>query len=345
MKQTLLLISLWTCFFVHAMENPTAPISSATPASSTSMISPEKFIEYMHSACTFANHHNTVQFCSYSLRWAVQAENNQVFDAALYYWNQYKKQSIEDFTRAELACPFVTAASMGYWYGAQKLLERSKGVIINDSCQVPTHFTVARNSTVVSCVAAETSALAIAAKNGHSQVITNLLEYKSDTQLNVEVVGKNKKNPLMEAIEHDKLACTQALLQGKLKKANPNLLTPDKSFGSILHWALSLGNRNTHVKLLVEHGADVNLINAKNNPQEGAPLMVAVAHANSEGVKILLDAKAKTDLKHPFNTMTAKELAEMKIQIEQDPEKKKIRQNILSILTQVELGNAVTPGA
>lgn len=342
MKQIILslVISLPVC--IYSMENPTPPVSTSTHAA-TSGVSAERFIDYMNQACAFADRHSKVQFCTYTLWWAINEGNNQIFDAALNFWNHWKGKSIEDFTRTELACSFVTAVSQGYWYGAQKLLERSKGVIINDSCQVPTHTaSVPKNSNVLCCVAAETSALASAAKNGHSQVIANLLAYESGTAINPEVAHKNKKTPLMEAIEHDKLACTQALLQGKLKKANPSAPLADKSFGSVLHWALSLKDRNQHVKALLDHGANKDLIRKeKEYQQEGTPLMVAVAYANLEGVQALIEAKADLTLKHPFSKLTAKELGQMKANIEHTP----VRQTIVRMLTQAEAGHAVTPGA
>lgn len=332
-----LIFPLVTC----SMENPTTPAPSAT-------IAPEKFIEYMNIACAYVDHHSKVQFCTYTLWWAINEGNNQIFDSALHYWNHWKSQCFLEFdsTRAELECPFVTAASKGYWYGAQKLLERSKGAIINEGCQVAAHKKGFLNPISESCVAVETSALAAAAKNGHAQFITQLLEYKSPVPLDVDLVGTNKKTPLMEAIEHDKIACTQALLQGILKKANPNAPLADKSFGSVLHWALSLKDRNQHVKALLEHGANKNLIRKeKEYQQEGTPLMVAVAYANEEGVRLLLAAKAKTELKHPFNKLTAKELAEMKAQIDMDAERKKSSQEIIMLLTQAAATSNVTPGA
>lgn len=342
MKQILLSFIILLPLVTSTMENPTTPAPTDMPASS-SMISPEKFIEYMNAACACAHgHSNKVRFCTYSLGWAIQEGNNQVFDGALYFWNHWKAWSIDNFTRDELACPFVTAASKGYWYGAQKLLERSKGTIINDFCYVPSHKS---SYNTPSCVAVGSCALALAAKNGHGQFIVQLFEYKSPVTLDVDLVGSNKKTPLMEAIEHDKLACTQSLLQGALKKANPNFPLPDKSFGSILHWALSLSDRTQHVKALIDHGADINLINVKNNPQEGTPLMVAMAYSNLEGVRLLLAAKAKIELKHPFNKLTAKELAMMKTQINLGDERKKANQEIVMLLTQAEAVNQVTPGA
>lgn len=341
MKQILLSLIISFPVVTYTMENPTTPAPTSTPAPS-SMISPEKFIEYMNNACSFAHHHSRVQFCTYSLWWAIQEGNNQVFDSALHYWNHYKKHSLEDFTRTELACPFVTAASKGYWYGAQKLLERSKGAIINDGCQVAVHKKAFLNPISESCEAVESSALAAAVKNGHTQVVANLLAYQSGTPLNPELANKNKKTPLMEAIEHDKLACTQALLQGKIKKVNPNAPWLDKSFGSVLHWALSLKDRNQHVKALLEHGADKNLIRKeKEYQQEGTPLMVAVSYANEEGVKLLLESQVNVDLKHPLSKLTAKELAEMKASIEPTS----TRQNIFKMLIQAESGNITTLGA
>lgn len=339
MKKMLLFISVLIPLSFYSMETSQAPVLSG-------IISTDSFIEYMNNACASSDHHARVQFCSYTLWWAVKEGNHQVFDAALHFWNHWKSQCLLelDFTRTELACPFVTAASKGYWYGAQKLLERSKGSIINDSCQAQTHVAgVPQNSVVKCCIAKEHNALAAASKNGHPQVVANLLEYKSDTPLDVDRVGKNKKTALMEAIAHDKLACTQALLQGKLKKSNPNAPLADKSFGSVLHWALSCLDRNQHVKALIENGADINLIRKeKEYQQEGTPLMVAVAYANLEGVRLLLEAKAKTEPKHPFNNMTAKELAHQKIGIEQTPERRAIRQQIFDLLAQAE---SVTPGA
>jgi hypothetical protein len=330
MKQILLFFILSFPLVTYTMENP--KISNPTTTPIPSGVSADRFIDYMNAACASANKHITVQFCSYTLLWAIYEGNNKIFDAALDTWNRWKRLSFEDFTRTELACPFVIAASRGYWYAAQKLLERSEGAIINDSCKAhkPNE-----------CCAVETSALAIAAKNGHAKVIANLLAYESDTAINPEGAHKNKKTPLMEAIEHDKLACTQALLQGKLKKANPTAPLLDKSFGSILHWALSLKDRSQHVKALLEHGANKDLIRKeKEYQQEGTPLMVAVAYANLEGVQTLLEAKADLTLKHPFSKLTAKELGQMKAGIEQTP----VRQNIIRMLAQAEAGHAVTPG-
>jgi hypothetical protein len=331
MKHILLSFIISFQLSIFSMESPT--LSDASLTASPSGVSADRFIDYMNQACAWADKNSKVQFCTYTLLWAINEGNNQIFDAALHYWNHWKSKSIEDFTRIELACPFVSAASKGYWYGAQKLLERSKGQIINDSCKAhkPNE-----------CCAVETSALAIAAKNGHAQLIANLLAYESDTAINPEVANKNKKTPLMEAIEHDKLACTQALLQGKLKKANPSAPLADKSFGSVLHWALSLKDRSQHVKALLEHGAHKDLIRKeKEYQQEGTPLMVAVAYANLEGVQTLLEAKADLTLKHPFSKLTAKELGQMKAGIEQTP----VRQNIVRMLAQAEAGHAVTPGA
>lgn len=338
MKQMLLYMLMLIPLSFYSMETSQAPVPSG-------IISTDSFIEYMNSACASSDHHARVQFCSYTLWWAVKEGNHQVFDAALHFWNHWKSQFFLEFdsTQAELACPFVTAASKGYWYGAQKLLERSKGAIINGNCQARTHVAgVPQNSMVICCIAKEHNALAAASKNGHPQVVANLLEYKSDTPLDVDRVGKNKKTALMEAITHDKLACTQALLQGKLKKSNPNVPLADKSFGSILHWAISLGNRNQHVKILLEHGADKNLIRKeKEYQQEGAPLMVAVAYANEEGVKLLLASHANVDLKHPLSNLTAKELAQMRCGIAPTP----TRQNILKMISQAESDSCVTPGA
>lgn len=341
MKQILISFIILFPLVTYTMENPT--ISDPTTIPTSSGVSADRFIDYMNTACASADRHSKVQFCTYTLLWATYEGNDQIFDAALNYWNHWKNKSIEDFTRTELACPFVTAASKGYWYGAQKLLERSKGVIINDGCQVPIHVAgVPQNSNVICCIGKQYSALAAAAKNGHSHLIANLLEYFSDTPLDVDRVGKNKKTALMEAIAHDKLACTRALLQGKLKKSNPNAPLADKSFGSVLHWALSFPELIQHVKALIENGADINLIRKeKEYQQEGTPLMIAVAYANEEGVRLLLEAKARVELKHPLSNLAAKELAQMRCEIVPS----QARQNILRMLTQAESDSCVTPGA
>lgn len=334
MKQILLPLIISFPLVTSTMENPTMPADTLLPAQPLT-ISAESFIKYMDQACGHANGHCRVQFCTYSLLWAIEEGNDQIFDRALHLWNWYKGHSIEDFTRTELACPFVIAASKGYWYAAEKILARSKGVIVNDSCQ-------AHKKESFDCKAIETSALATAAKNGRAQLVANLLAYESGTAIDPELVHKNKRTPLMEAIEHDKLACTQALLQGKLKKSNPNAVIPDKSFGSVLHWTLSLEDRSQHARALLVHGADKNLIRKeKEYQQEGTPLMVAVAHANMEGVQALLDAKADISIKHPLNKLTALEQARMKLNIASSEPRKKI----VELLEKAAINSNITPGA
>lgn len=330
MKHILLFFIISFPLVTYTMENP--KISNPTTTPVPSGVSADRFIDYMNAACASANKHITVQFCSYTLLWAIYEGNNKIFDAALDTWNRWKRLSIEAFTRTELACPFVIAASRGYWYAAQKLLERSKGAIINDSC---------RTHKPSECCGVENSALTLAAKYGHTQFIASLLAYASDTSVYPDQIV-NKKTALMEAISYDQLASTRALLQGKLK-ANPHLPLPDKSFGSVLHWALSLGNKNHHVKALLEHGADKNLIQKGREYQhEGTPLMVAVAYANEDGVKILLAHGADTALVHPYSKMTALELARMKKTVQDSTERK----NIVTLLEQHSVtSHGTTPGA
>lgn len=327
MKQLILFSLLAFSIFSYAMEQP---------ANSTqdSAVSTENFIQYMGQACCFVHHHNLVQFWSYTLLWAIQENNNEIFDAALAKWNHYKANSLEllEFTRRELACPFVSAAARGNCYAMQKLLDRSKATIINDSCKVHQSS---------ECFATKCTALTVASQRGNSVAVTALLTQPS---IDVELADKNNRTALMGAIEHDKISCTHALLRGAVKKANPNARMPDKSFGSVLHWALSLGDRNQHVKALLDNGADKDLIyKEKEHQQEGTPLMVAVAYANKEGVELLLAAKAKRDIPHPFSKMTAKELAEMKCQIEQNPDRKRTREQIIALLADDVITQ--TPGA
>lgn len=325
MKQLILFSLLAFSIFSNAMEQP-------TNSTQVCVVSTESFIRYMGQAGGFAHHDHLVQFWSYTLLWAIQENNNEIFDAALAQWNIYKAKSFDDFTRRELACPFVTAASHGNCYILEKLLDRAKGTIINDSCKI--------HQTSV-CFATKCAALTVAAQRGHTAVVTALLTHPS---IDVELADKNNRTALIDAIGHDKLLCTHALLRGAVKKANPNARMPDKSFGSVLHWALSLGDRNQHVKALLDNGADKDLIyKEKEHQQEGTPLMVAVAYANKEGVELLLAAKAKRDIPHPFSKMTAKELAEMKCRIEQNPDRKRTREQIIALLTDDVITQ--TPGA
>ena len=262
---------------------------------------------YMTCSCN-----NVRSFYQSCLNRAAARHFNTLFDIAF---------SSYTYSDLDLVCPLIAAAEYGNTHALRKIIERSKEAI-NYVCVQ--HSDCKRRGT----------ALVLASSKGHSDVVSYLLLWGADPHIGTGT----EQFPLIQAIKNDKSTCTQVLLEGRVKnKANPNCEAPDEMFGSLLHWALSLGNRNAHVKHLIENGAAINFMRkGKKYEQEGTPLMVAVAYANLDGVKMLLDAKADISVKKTFNRHTAKQQAALSWHIESNPEKKNTRHQILSLLTSAE---------
>lgn len=271
--------------------------------------------QYMNCSC------NKVRSFYHScLKRAAVSHFHALFDTALARY---------DYSDSELTCPFIIAAQSGNNHALRAILTKNNKVI-NYAC-----------SAFAGCEH-RYSALILACDCGHAETVAYLLLRGAHPHQ-----GAKGAFPLIQTIKKDRLSCTQILLEGRLNnKASPNCAAPDESFGSLLHWALSLGNRNAHVKLMLQHGVRINLIRKeKEYQQEGTPLMVAVSYANLEGVRMLLDAKADTSLKKPFNGQTAKQQAGVSWNIESDPQKKAIRHQILQLLVSAEANVAQTHGA
>ena len=297
-------------------------------SSKESMIPAKHFIDYMNR--TINNHVELgkVGACLDAINFACSIENEMLLDAALKRWTEIPDRD-GGKGPSHLARALIESASKGNCNIIEKLLKVTDGKVTDwlyCSPDAPIYGPI--------------TAIGLAAHKGHHLGVRLLLAHNANPELGMP---RNDATPLRLAINNNKLLCTQEFFKGN-QKANPNS-AGGSSFGSILHWTLSREDRNEHAKVLIEHGADVNFINAKNDPHEGTPLMVAVAYANLEGVQLLLAAKADAKLKHPFNSMTAKELAEMKIAIEPIPERKRVRKEIFELLKQAENYASVMPGA
>lgn len=310
MKQiqlSLLALSL-TFAFTNAMEMPT---ERSKEPSKDSKVSTSYLLAYMENSINRHDAAGQVGAIRYALAFACRLENPEVFEFAFNWWQMLPEASFFSSGKSinDLVEPLLISASFGRINFVEQLLKRSKGQIVNAFCS--TH---------------PNTALDYATRNGCPDMVRLLLSYGANPNLRIE---KKLKTPLMTAIELDKLECTQALLAAMPAKANPDSSCPDESLSSILNCALAMGTRNEHVKALIEHGADVNYINPHNN----TPLMIAIVHANEEGVKILLDAKARTDSKFPDTGVTVAEYVQMNVKLQNGPS---VWANIAHMLAQAE---------
>lgn len=302
---TLILFASLRC---NAMEM----ISIETKNPSADSLKTQQFIEYMNDTI---NHRNDaaegIRTCRFAINFACSIENPTLFEAALKRWMEFPDRNgrwSEGKEPSHLAQALIQSASRGNCNFLEKILKVTDGKVTDGmycSPDAPIYGPI--------------TAIGLAAHNGHHLAVRLLLAHNADPELGMP---RNGATPLRLAIRNGKLLCTQEFFKGD-QKANPNSAGAD-TFGSILHWTLSLGNRNEHVRVLIQNGADRNLVNAKNNPHEGTPLMVAVAYANLEGVQILLAAKADISIKHPFNNLTALEQAKIKLNIVPSEIRKKI---------------------
>jgi len=93
---------------------------------------------------------------------------------------------------------------------------------------------------------------------------------------------------LSNALNNDDAAALRGLLQ---KGINPNIVMLDGT--TVLHAAAGMG-RTECVRLLLAHGADINIVSPRGNPLHFA---TRYSHDNPDIVRLLLDAGVKTDMK------------------------------------------------
>jgi hypothetical protein len=116
-----------------------------------------------------------------------------------------------------------------------------------------------------------------AIKTGNLEVLKSYLERYPD----LNCVFSNGKTGLYYAIEYDQFKISEFLLN---RGADPNLIVSDYSTS---YWAIK-NNRGRIVRLLIEHGAEVNSPDNKQN----TPLIYAAEFNNLEICKILIDRGA-----------------------------------------------------
>ena len=320
-----MLIALLVILF--ASNSLVLAMDAPAPSSTEISIPKEELLNFIVQASRW--NRDKLSYYEYCMKWGIECNQEPVFNFALKKWAEEAGNRADNnpFMRERLPCTLVTATKYNRIWAIEKICDCSRNVIIDSACTQKTcnNFTP----------------LIMAAYMGHSQAVTFLL-FKGATP---EIIGGDDSTALIEAIKHDKLACTHALLA----KASPNSVMPDNSFGSVLHWALSLGNRNEHVRALLNKGARKNLIRKQiEYEQEGTPLMVAVAHLNLDGVRILLEEKVNLKLKKTFNRgllkqqvgCTATEHAQLAFEIECVPQRKEIRRQIFEMLTHAEKAGA-----
>jgi len=93
---------------------------------------------------------------------------------------------------------------------------------------------------------------------------------------------------LANALNHNDTATLRRLLQNGI---NPNIVLLDGT--TVLHAAAGMG-RTECVRLLLAHGADVNIVSPRGNPLHFA---TRYSQDNSDIVHLLLDAGVKLDAK------------------------------------------------
>lgn len=313
---TLLILSAMTI----AMETP-------NPDKRKSSVSSKDFIVYTDMLLKGTELGITQEIIYHTLRFAAKIENNEIFEKFLKRWEQLPKKSFFNSGRedSDLLEPLLIAAAVGNCSFLGTIINRTNGTIINNTSPSYPY-----------------TALGYAARGGHYNAVKLLLAYNADPHC---FHPDNKKIPLALAIEAGKILCVKELLTNDTRKAEPNTPIHDKSFASLLHWALSLGNRNESVRELIAHGAWVNYISLDHQLQrKGTPLMVAIDVANKEGVEILLGTP-KIDFRSSVNGRTPREFAEHKTEIEWDDRRKIVRREIVELLKKAEAHATETPGA
>lgn len=125
------------------------------------------------------------------------------------------------------------------------------------------------------------TALHAVAATGIISIVKMLIEF----EVQIDVVGKDKKTPFYLAIENDKLEAAELLLN-----AGANIESPDNSGTTPLIQAAMNGSKKA-VEFLVLKSANINAINANNCSALGE----AVRHNNIEIATFLLEHGAKDE--------------------------------------------------
>uniref|UniRef100_A0A670YU25 Uncharacterized protein n=1 Tax=Pseudonaja textilis TaxID=8673 RepID=A0A670YU25_PSETE len=120
--------------------------------------------------------------------------------------------------------------------------------------------------------------LHFACANGYTDIVTFLV----DNKCQLDICDKEKRSPLMKAVECQQEFCAIYLLE---HGADPNLKDIDNN--TALHFAACNSNVSL-AKYLIEKKADIEA----QNKDGCTPLIVAVAENNREMVEFLLQQKA-----------------------------------------------------
>lgn len=117
----------------------------------------------------------------------------------------------------------------------------------------------------------------------------------ADSGGDLDVRSLNGSTPLWAALTEKNRDSYEALLK---YGADPNVIMSGKRV--VTHWA-ALEEDPWWLRLALEHGADPNLVNVgTGRPSEGTPLKAAISKSNLDSVKLLVEHGADVDAPDRF---------------------------------------------
>ena len=230
---------------------------------------------------------NNDTFVQQILVWAVEENYEKVIRGVLRLVkdsHEYRPVS-SLFTPMVKSClmqeAFIKAASLGRIRHMNLFLQ--EGVSINPGILMGSGIALGLGKE-------DSNALMKASKNGHLPAVQLLLAHNADTEKN----DCDGHSALSYAIQGNHPEVTKALLEGKAS-ANGWAPAGKNAIGfavtqPILIWAIGQKDRHEHVKLLLEHGANIEV-----DSNGTTPLIKAALEDNTQCIEYLLERCADLD--------------------------------------------------